>query len=154
MLNMQKCAYEYRHSLQQHKYISLIDRLCHFASNTCFIIHIYGCHGKKKLSVPIYSLVQMDSGLDVQFTCSCESPQVSKTKIRNSISPSTTGINHTSVTDRKSWGGGKNRGENESVRVTERWGLSISFNVESWGLILYADTVLQKPVVVLGRYTA
>lgn len=111
MLNMQKCAYEYKHSLQQNKYISLIDRSCHFASSTCFIIHIYCCHGKK-LSVPIYSVVQMDSGLDVQFTCSCESPQVSKAKIRNSISPSTTGINHTSVTDRERWGGGKNRGEN------------------------------------------
>lgn len=45
--------------------------------------------------------VQMDCGFGIQFTFSNESPQVRKAKIRNSISPSTTGINHTSVTDKE-----------------------------------------------------
>lgn len=55
----------------------------------------------------------MDSGFSVQFTCCCESPEVSAAKIRNSISPGTTGINHTSVTAREREAGGETEGESE-----------------------------------------
>lgn len=52
--------------------------------------------------------VQMDSGFGIQSTCCCESsesPQASVAKIRNSVSPGTPAINHTSVTARGRGGG-------------------------------------------------
>lgn len=57
---------------------------------------------ENNLSVPLYGT----DGLWLQhpiYLC-FESPQVRKAKIRNSISPCTTGINHTSVMDKETGG--------------------------------------------------
>lgn len=99
---------------------------------------------ENNLSVPIYSRLQMDSGFGVQFTCCCESSQASVAKIRNSISPSTAGINHTSVTERE------REAEGETERKSEGdWAMravQLLLMSSPKGQILDTDTALYETV--------
>lgn len=100
----------------------------------------------------------MDSGFSIQFTCCCESSQASVAKIRNSISPSTTGINHTSVTEREREAEGRNRGRERGWLSDE--GCAAPLNVEpqgpdtgSWHCSIW-DCSTYRTATVYGRFTS